>query len=197
MADSIDDGLGLDKTKVVVVEHDERWQERFDRLSAQLTSALVALAPQVQVAHVGSTSVPGLAAKPVLDVAVGLVADIDTDDLVASLEPIGLSYQGDLGNYGGRLFTSEPSVGVSVANVHVVRQDNFQWSCYLLFRDELRANEALRNEYGALKTSLAVEFADDRAGYNEAKFGFVFSVVAELAASAGVEGVPSDAEPAD
>ncbi len=197
MTNTGDGELGLDKTKVVVVEHDERWGQRFAELQQQLAVVLSPHASGVEIAHVGSTSVPGLAAKPVLDVAIGLAHDVSTETLIEAFDPIGLGYQGDLGDYGGRLFTIEPSAGVSVANVHVVAQCNFQWTCYLLFRDELRANEELRNSYGELKTSLAKNYENDRAGYNQAKFEFVFSTVSALAAEAGIDIVPSTSEPAE
>lgn len=190
MNNSAEIGLGLDKSKVVVVEHNTRWAERFDMLSAQIAEVLEPLGADARIAHVGSTAVPGLPAKPILDIAVGLDSDIETAQLVDAFAGISLEFQGDLGDYGGRFFTAEPSEGFSVANVHVVAHDNFQWECYLLFRDELRANESLRLEYGSLKTSLAVDFANDRVGYSQAKSEFVYSVVSNLAEDAGI-GLPS------
>lgn len=190
MTDSADNGLGLDKSKVVVVEHDARWAERFRGLSAEIAAVLEPLGVDARIAHVGSTAVPGLRAKPILDVAVGLGSDVETAQLVDAFAQVSLEFQGDLGDFGGLFFTCEPSQGFSIANVHVVEQGNFQWSCYLLFRDELRANESLRRDYGALKTSLAVDFANDRLGYSQAKSEFVYSVVRDLADGAGI-GLPS------
>ncbi len=173
-------GLGLDKTKVQVVDHDQRWSAHFEQLRATISVALSRIGAEIEIEHIGSTSVTALVAKPVLDVAVGLAGEIDVAELVGALSAAGLGYQGDLGDYGGHLFTIEPEVGYALANVHVVLQDNFQWRWYRLFRDALRSDASLRSDYGDLKRRLAVEFADDRAGYNDAKFDFVFSAITAL-----------------
>ncbi len=186
-ADAPGDELGLDKSRVVVVEHDARWAARFDETKAQLAAALTPLEVDAEIAHVGSTAVPHLRAKPVLDIAVGLGSPVETTELSNALLEVSFVFQDDLGDYGGRFYTREPVAGSSDAHIHVVSRNNFQWPCYLMFRDELRTNEQLRAEYGTLKTRLAVAFRRDRPGYSKAKSEFVFSTVSGLAAEQGID----------
>jgi GrpB-like predicted nucleotidyltransferase (UPF0157 family) len=81
--------LALARDQVEVADSDPRWQPVFDRLAAQLRSAIADL--DVMVEHVGSTSVPGLAAKPIIDIAVGVRGPITIDRLIQLLEPLGIS----------------------------------------------------------------------------------------------------------
>lgn len=175
-----DNGLGLGAGEVVLVEHDQRWADLFSALAGDLRASLSTGRTEpfrFDVQHVGSTAVRGLAAKPVLDVAVGLEATIDVDDVVERLSDLGLEYRGDLGIFGGLLFVvSQPSATVS-AHVHVVDIDDFQWRWYLGFRDALRADPSLAAAYEREKRAAAKAHPNDRPGYTEAKSDWVLAAV--------------------
>jgi len=176
--------LGLASGDVLVVDHQPVWAE----LGVDIVALIADTLPDfdARIEHVGSTSVPGLAAKPILDVAVGIVAPFENTDVVAQLESAGFTYQADLGIYGGLLFTvTSADNQVVFAHVHVVELDDVQWAWYLAFRDGLRTSAELRNEYGALKRSAASEYATDREGYTKSKFDWVLSTVADLSGRQG------------
>lgn len=90
----------------------------FAQIEAELRAALADLPATVE--NVGSTSVPGLAAKPVIDVTVGIGGGIDLDRIVAALKPTGYLYRGDLGGWGGQLFILEDKPDHRIAYIHVV-----------------------------------------------------------------------------
>jgi GrpB-like predicted nucleotidyltransferase (UPF0157 family) len=161
---------------VEVVGHNPAWPELFAGLEHDINGVL----DDAQVEHIGSTSVPGLAAKPVLDVAIGLAPPIESETVVDALTSLGLAYFGDLGVYGGLLFTANAEVERVLAHVHVVDRNDFQWRWYLAFRDGLRADPELRQAYQQLKRTAARDHVDDRNGYNQAKFEWVLSTASRL-----------------
>ena len=171
-------GVGLRGDTVAVVEHDAGWAGIYARLEEDIRTALGPDNGDIQ--HVGSTAVPGLAAKPVIDIAVGLAKPIDEHDVVRRLTELGMSYKGDLGIYGGLFFTIEPSDGVVASHVHVVDINDFQWRWYLRFRDELRNNAELASEYSRQKSIAAANNAQDRQAYTAAKSEWVLSTVQKL-----------------
>jgi GrpB-like predicted nucleotidyltransferase (UPF0157 family) len=129
--------------------------------------------------HVGSTSVPDLPAKPILDIAV-LIESLDAlHGLIEKLTSAGYVYRGDVGDNGGHLFVRESQPDVRVAHVHVLVRDDPQWPRYLLFRDLLRGSEALRKRYAGLKQQLAQQHTDDRRSYTAAKDAFIREALAQ------------------
>ena len=170
--------LGLTHEQVEVAESDSRWRLVFDALAAQLRTALADL--DVVVEHVGSTSVPGLAAKPIIDVAVGIRGEIAIERIIQVLGPLGYIYRRDEGASGGQLFVvdEDGQPGNRIAYVHVVTTADPQWARYLGFRDLLRGNPDARIEYEELKRRLAAEFPDDRIGYTSAKQSFIEHLLA-------------------
>ena len=170
--------LGLAAGSVDVREHDPRWGQVYPSVEQHLLNAVDDLGASVE--HIGSTSVAGLAAKPILDIAIGAPAPIDTSAYVTRLEPAGFDFQADLGMYGGLLFHAHAESGHVVAHIHVVDIDDFQWRWYLTFRDALRSDDGLRAQYQALKQQSAAEHAHDREQYTQAKFDWILNTVQSL-----------------
>ena len=117
-------------------------------------------------------AVPGLAAKPILDLAAG-VNGVSIEAVRDPLEGLGYEYRGDAGDRGGLVFVLEDRPRHRVAHVHVVEHGGPQWQRYLAFRDVLRLDASARTAYERMKTELAREFADDRKAYSAAKEGIV------------------------
>jgi GrpB-like predicted nucleotidyltransferase (UPF0157 family) len=175
--------------RVPVVPYDDRWPGQFARLRGELAAALEGVAV-VAIEHVGSTSVPGLAAKPVIDVDV-VVESADVPAAIAALEATGYAHLGECGildRHAFRAPSDEPrrNVYVTVAGCLSLRN-------HLGVRDVLRADPELRAEYGALKLRLATrdyESIDDyvadksavlqrvlhRAGLDPAELGIIDDV---------------------
>ncbi len=156
---------------VELVEHDPIWailfeQER-DRLSGIFDGRVVA------IEHVGSTSVPGLCAKPIVDVLVGL-RDLTLENAhIAEMRELGYEYLGEYGLPGRLFFRKDPRTH----HVHVVEHGGEHWERHLLFRDTLRADPDERRRYDEFKRRLAAE-GHPRDVYTELKTPFIREVEA-------------------
>ena len=139
---------------VEVVGYDPAWPARFEAVAARLRAALdeAGLGEQASVEHVGSTSVPGLAAKPVLDIDV-IVAAPDVPRAVVALERIGYVHRGDLGVTGREAFL--PPDDDPRRHVYVCEAGTLHVRNHLAVREVLRRREDLREAYAAVKRSLA------------------------------------------
>jgi GrpB-like predicted nucleotidyltransferase (UPF0157 family) len=166
-----DTELGLTYGQVRLVDSDPGWPRAFERLAAELRAALGELA--VAVEHVGSTAVPGLVAKPILDLAIGLAADTDPDQVIAAIERLGYEYRGDKDDTGGLLFVLEDRPAHRIAHLHVVPHGGEKWRKYLAFRDRLRIDPDARAAYAEVKRRLGEQFAGDRQAYTAGKAAFV------------------------
>jgi GrpB-like predicted nucleotidyltransferase (UPF0157 family) len=171
--------IGLKRHTVRVVEHNPAWLALGERECQLLREAGRGLILDAQ--HVGSTAVPGLAAKPILDVAV-LVGNADVvPELIARLAPAGYVYRDDHGGHGGHLFIRESEPEVRVAHVHVFARGDRQWDECLIFRDALRDDADLRERYALLKQGLAKKHAADRPYYTAGKEAFIREVLSRFA----------------
>ena len=167
--------LGLESKTVRVVPYDERWPALFEGEATRIGDA-VALAglPELALEHVGSTAVPGLAAKPVLDIGAGYAAGTDPATYVVVLESLGYLYRGN-GGLPGREFFRRGELRTH--HLHLVERHGTHWVRYLRFRDTLRADAAVRDAYAALKRELAIRHPRDREAYILGKAEFVASVL--------------------
>jgi GrpB-like predicted nucleotidyltransferase (UPF0157 family) len=158
-------------TPVRVVEHDPAWASRFADERARLLTAFGPLPAAIE--HVGSTAVPGLVAKPILDLLVGRPPG-DVAPYVEALQRAGYVWRGEAGIPGRHYFRrGDPRTH----HLHLVERGGAIWRDHLAFRDRLRADAALAAAYGALKQRLARLHADDRAAYTEAKAPFIAAVL--------------------
>ncbi len=167
--------LGLHKQRVELVAHRETWRASFVRHRQRIALALGERVARIE--HIGSTSVPGLAAKPVIDIAVLVHADTHFFDIITDLCSAGYYYRGDKGSNGGLLFVHESAAKVRTHHLHVVRPGDPAFARYLLFRDALRAESTLRSAYAQLKHRLAEQFPNQREAYTAAKADFIAGVL--------------------
>lgn len=167
-------------SQVVVDPYSTRWPVVFDTVRDELSSALVPVAATIE--HIGSTSVPGLAAKPVVDVLVGVRALADVESRIPALDAGGYGYvQKYERELPMRRYFVKASVSSLRVHVHAVEQGSRLWREHLAFRDALRADAELRARYQQLKLQLAAAHADDKSAYTAAKAPFIQSVLASLA----------------
>jgi GrpB-like predicted nucleotidyltransferase (UPF0157 family) len=124
----------------------------------------------IAIEDVGSTAVPGLAAKPVIDLVI-VVEPEDVQRAIDRLNAMGYVHQGNLGVEGREAF-GVPE-GEPRHHLYISPTDSEELRAQLAFRDRLRADPALANQYEALKRALARRFRDDRVGYTDAKTVFV------------------------
>lgn len=162
---------GLRDAPIEIVDYDPRWPGRFiaerDRLAL--------LMPGAEIHHIGSTAVPGLAAKPVIDI-MALVADLDAP--IPALVNDGCYEYPTAFNatLDGRRWLCRPSAAHRTHHLHLVA-DRDLLDRHLRFRDRLREDGDLCERYAALKRDLAVRLRDNRTGYTEAKADFIDRLV--------------------
>jgi GrpB-like predicted nucleotidyltransferase (UPF0157 family) len=154
---------------VVIVDYDPRWPDLFEELRAPVVAALGDLV--VIVEHVGSTAVPGLAAKPIIDMDVVVPSIPDIPEAIARLATLGYVHRGDLGVPGREAFISP--AGKPRHHLYVCALGSDELRRHRSFRDYLLTHPDAARAYGALKKDAALRFGDDRAAYNQAKTRFV------------------------
>lgn len=163
--------LGLTRGTVRLASHSERWLGLFERERDVICRAIGELIGGIE--HIGSTAVPGLRAKPIIDIAVGVADLADVATIHAQLEVAGYIYRGDGGDNGGHLFVREAAPQFRTHHVHVVMHGGRQWVNYLLVRNHLRGSATARTEYAALKEQLAGRFPGNRGDYTAGKAEFI------------------------
>jgi GrpB-like predicted nucleotidyltransferase (UPF0157 family) len=178
MRDSVAKGghvLGADRPAdpVEIVAYDPEWPARFEAMRARLASALGATA--VRIDHVGSTAIPGLAAKPVIDIQISVPDVNDEQAFRAPIERQGFALRWV--EPGHRYFRPPPGVAREY-QVHVCTVGSEWERVHLLFRDYLRTHPDVAAEYEALKRDLATRLTLERIAYNDAKAPFIDSTVA-------------------
>jgi GrpB-like predicted nucleotidyltransferase (UPF0157 family) len=161
---------------VEVVPYDRHWPETFAALRDRLAVGVGELA--VGIEHVGSTAVPGLAAKPIVDIDLVIRNAGDFTLTAERLTGLGYVHLGDLGIVGREAFR---------APAHLPRHHLFVCAsgtpalqAHLTLRDALRADRALADAYAQLKRDLAAAFRDDRDSYTEGKTAFIRTVLLDV-----------------
>ena len=158
---------------VLIQDYDFAWPSTFLKLAERVTAALGDLVLTVE--HIGSTAVPGLAAKPIIDLDVVLASPANLPEALRLLADIGYVHEGDLGIAGREAFRPPP--GEPRHHLYVLAEGAKELRRHLAFRDALRADNDLRDRYAVLKRSLAYFYKSDRTSYTEAKSAFIASIV--------------------
>jgi GrpB-like predicted nucleotidyltransferase (UPF0157 family) len=161
-------GLGLEQDVNRLVDPNRLWPQAFAEEAARIQTALGHNVLAIE--HYGSTAVPGLRAKPIIDLQIG-VADIDHGLLfIEPMASLGYDYAGGQGIPDHHIF-GKGRARTHLAHVVIYQGD--QWLRALRFRDRLRSDPALRAAYAALKARLAADPANSRAAYTEGKTSFI------------------------
>jgi GrpB-like predicted nucleotidyltransferase (UPF0157 family) len=162
---------------VQLTRYDPDWPERFKTWRERLAALLGPVTLRIE--HVGSTSVPGLAAKPIVDIQVSVAKLDDEDGYVPPCEAAGLQFRFRENEH--RYFVPPPGQ-LREVQVHVCQQASGWERRHLLFRDFLRSSKEAQETYAAAKRQAARFWADDRAAYNEAKTGVILSILGQAEA---------------
>jgi GrpB-like predicted nucleotidyltransferase (UPF0157 family) len=159
--------------KVEIHEYDPRWAEEFEREKSAILEVLRGVEGIVDIEHMGSTSVPGLAAKPVIDLQMGVKRLGAAEEYAEQLAALG--YVNRPQDEPGRLFFRKGMPRTH--HLHIVEHGSWDYKRHLAFRDSLRAHPEVAAEYEALKRELAERYAFEREKYVEGKTVFVKGVV--------------------
>lgn len=160
---------------VVIADYSPEWPAQF----AAERRMLARLLPGGVIEHIGSTSVPGLAAKPIIDIMIGVSVLSEAEARISSFESLGYRYCPEHEQVlPQRRFFSRSASPYPLCHIHAVVKGSPFWTEHLAFRDTLRDNAGLAAEYAALKYRLAGQFRGDRAAYTDAKASFIQAVLA-------------------
>lgn len=178
---------------VRVVPYDPEWVDAFRALRGEIRGAL--RDDRLEVDHIGSTSVPGLWAKPVIDVLLEAPDLGIVENHTSALERLGFEARGEYGIPGRRYFRRGPDGRRMGVHLHAFAAGHPHADWHRAFRDGLRSHPAVRADYARLKRELATRFADDRTAYQDAKAPFIAALRRRWAGSgaqevAGAPGAP-------
>jgi GrpB-like predicted nucleotidyltransferase (UPF0157 family) len=165
---------------VIVVDYDADWPRTFEQLRARISTRLTDVA--VRIEHVGSTSVPGLAAKPIIDLTVVVAARGDVPAAIDRLASLGYRHQGSLGIEDREAFAHPGDLPRH--NLYVCPEGTIGQINQVAVRDYLRAQPEASRRYGELKKRLAVEFPTDIESYVFGKTDFILDVLRRAGLSA-------------
>jgi GrpB-like predicted nucleotidyltransferase (UPF0157 family) len=175
-------------TDVVVVPWDERWPELYVAARDELADALGDAVEAIE--HIGSTAVPGLAGKPIVDIMVGVRSLVDDRPLVEAVVALGYEYVPETSPpMPFRRFFRRRDPGLAADygragyHVHMVEHTHEFWRSHLAFRDHLRAHPDDAAAYARLKLELAARFRGERERYTDAKGDFIAAVLAKAGIS--------------
>jgi GrpB-like predicted nucleotidyltransferase (UPF0157 family) len=162
---------------IVISDYDPAWPAIFEQERASLQIALGPLVLNVE--HIGSTAVPGLAAKPIIDIQLSVHSLEDArSSCVGPLQALGYAYLPEYeARLPGQLFFRKGQPWSH--HLHVLQDDHPRWRRRLLFRDHLRNHPEAVRAYAKLKRDLAAAFDDDMSGYMNAKTAFIAATLAE------------------
>ena len=165
-------------TSVVIVAYDPRWPSKYEEEKDRILGAIGDVA--VAIEHIGSTAVPGLGAKPIIDIMVAVSRLADAERCIEPLQEIGYEYVPEYNDVipERRYFHKGPP-GAATYHLHMVELTSGFWKGHLLFRDFLRTHPEQARQYYQLKKELAAKFGADRDGYTEAKTSYIESVIAK------------------
>ncbi|SEM87381.1 GrpB domain, predicted nucleotidyltransferase, UPF0157 family [Mesobacillus persicus] len=157
----------MSKRKVEVIPYSPQWKERFNE-EQSLFRELFGNG-KVAIYHIGSTSVPGLSAKPIIDILIEAERMDLVDSVTAEIEKAGYEPKGENGIPGRRFFQKSDENGVRTFHVHAFEKGNPEIYRHLVFRDYLRAHPEQAKRYGEIKQWAAVEHTYDIEGYMDEK----------------------------
>ena len=163
---------------VVVLPYDEQWKQEFLQIRNELTNALGQLV--VEIEHVGSTSVQGLSAKPIIDIDIVIQDCTALDGVIAALGKIGYQHEGNLGIVGREAFKYDGKEHLCKHHLYVCPEDSPELKRHIAFRNYLQTHPDAVQEYSRIKEEGAKLYPTDIDRYIEHKSPFIEKIYAEI-----------------
>lgn len=165
--------------KIILKPYDESWPGNFRAERNRLMQVIDQ--PGLQIEHIGSTAVPGLAAKPVIDILIGIHDFKESDSLIPLISSLGYDYISEYeAEFPDRRFFLKDENGIRTHHIHLVQTGSVFWKRHLGFRDHLRQNLDDRIAYESLKYQLARREWQHRNKYAEAKSDFIRKIETKI-----------------
>ena len=163
---------------VTVIPYSDQWERDFLKIKDEIKSALGELAESIE--HVGSTSVQGLSAKPVIDIDVVISDSSVLSDVIAALGRIGYQHEGDLGITGREAFRYDGKDHLQKHHLYVCPEDSPELRRHIALRDYLRFHPEAAAEYSRIKEEGAALYPEDIDRYIEYKTPFIEKIYREI-----------------
>lgn len=161
----------LNLRKVEVVPHNPLWRNAFETEAKQVAAALGENV--VAIHHIGSTSIPGIYAKPIIDLLAEVRDISEVDDQSAAMKSLGYEVMGEFGIWGRRYFRKDDQKGIRTHHLHAFAAGSAEVVRHMAFRDYLAAHPEEAQKYSELKRKLAEEHALNSDKYVDGKDGFI------------------------
>ena len=166
--------IGLKRGTVKLLPHNKKWKKLFAKEKAALENKLNGLVVDIQ--HIGSTSIFGIPAKPIIDMSLGLRKLRDAKKLIKPLATLGYEWRKGVSGPNQQLFVKGPEEK-RTHYLHVMRYNGGVWRHDILFRDYLRKDPPRAKDYAVLKEKLAAQYADNRGTYTKKKAEFILETI--------------------
>lgn len=166
------------KTKTIIIEpYNPKWKEEFQKIKERINSFIGDLALRIE--HVGSISVEGLQAKPIIDIDVVIDSYAVFPEIKKALESEGYIHEGDLGVEGREAFKYNENFNFMPYHLYVCVKDRKGYLEHIAFRDYLRTHDEAKDKYGELKIGLAKLYRHDAETYCDKKTDFVKDILSK------------------
>lgn len=174
--------IGLEKGVVRLVPYNPEWVQIFESERAALLTEVSAYILDIQ--HVGSTSIPGMRAKPIVDIAIAVADFEEARVCIPPIEALGYEYKGEFGIPHRHYFVKgDPRL----FHIHMSEINDQPWQNLLLFRDYICQHPSVAKEYAELKTQLALKYPQDRSAYLDGKADFIERILQLARTNIGAE----------
>lgn len=167
--------IGLERGTVQLQAYDPDWAAEFEQEKQRLLDVFGD--KLIAIEHIGSTSVPGLSAKPIIDIIAAVNSFDELEDFIEPLQKLGYEYMPERMFSDRKFFPKGPHSNRTHHLNLVLKDDVDQWESPLLFRDYLRNHQEVRDEYAQLKSSLAEKYNGNREKYTKSKNDFIQKVL--------------------
>jgi GrpB-like predicted nucleotidyltransferase (UPF0157 family) len=166
----------MDK-QIVIEKYISDWALSFNEEKKLLEDILSDIA--ISIEHIGSTSVRGLGAKPIIDIMIGVYNLKEVDDFIELLSNIGYEHVFHK-EFPNRRFFRKGLWRAGTHHLHIYKYESEEWNSNILFRNYLRKHPNVRNQYNQLKIELVQKYSCDRVGYTEAKAPFITGIIKKV-----------------
>ncbi|MEG5057449.1 GrpB family protein [Microcoleus sp. A2-C5] len=163
--------IKLDFFNVEVVPHDQNWRGAFETESRQIALALTENV--VAIHHIGSTAIPQIHSKPIIDMLVEVKDITKLDPQTSAMEALGYEAMGEFGISGRRFFRKGNEAGIRTHHIHAFEVNSAHIERHLAFRDYMIFHPEDAQQYSKLKQELAYKYSDNIQGYMDGKDGFI------------------------
>lgn len=176
--------LGVKRGTVMLVPHDPEWSKLFEQEKQLLVETFGTRIKAVT--HIGSTAIPDIPAKPIIDMNVAVESIDDIDDFIQKLPELGYEYIPER-RFSDRQFFPKGPAEERTHHLNLVEMTSeTAWENTLLFRDYLREHEEEREAYRSLKEDLAAKYTNNRDEYTESKGAFIQTVLEKARGGLGL-----------